>query len=158
VVAQKRIRLFRHAKKPADSEDPTLTPEGGERPKWFAQIWPTRYSMIDADFAGTASGRIEGQIQALFCRYQAVGGFEYTSDFRIGPRKGSKTVGIMPGDSRTLWFEDNTLSLEDAKTVGIAGDFVKKYRPFAPQWAGRRCYRPASPKPLPNSRSPSASQ
>src|SRR5262249_35750046 len=32
---------------------------------------------------GAASGRIEGQIQALFYRYKTVGGFEYTTDFLI---------------------------------------------------------------------------
>ncbi len=91
---------------------------------------------------GAASGRIEGQIQALFYRYKTVGGVEYTTDFLIGPRQGAKTVGTMPGDSGTVWFEDNTLSLEDAKKLGTAGDFVKKYRPFALQWGGQSLLSP----------------
>ena len=37
---------------------------------------------------GAASGEMLGEIQALFYRYKAIGGFEYVSDALIGPRDG----------------------------------------------------------------------
>jgi hypothetical protein len=84
-------------------------------------------------FGGT-SGVMEGEIQALFFRYQSLGGFDEATDLLIGPRKdsvaadppgvhGSLKKGAAsrnranggpseqipftrPGDSGTLWFYD----------------------------------------------------
>jgi broad specificity phosphatase PhoE len=54
-MALKQVLLFRHAEKPADSEDPTLTPQGTERAKRLAQMLPARYGAIDAVYAAAAS-------------------------------------------------------------------------------------------------------
>jgi hypothetical protein len=46
-------------------------------------------------------------------------------------------VGTLPGDSGTIWFEDNQASLEEAREKGTAGRQAKKYRPFGVQWGGQ---------------------
>src|SRR6185369_6620802 len=83
-------------------------------------------------FGGT-SGVMEGEVQALFFRYQSLGGFDEATDLLIGPRKDSVAAdppGVhgrkrtaaarngsnggpreqipftRPGDSGTLWFYD----------------------------------------------------
>lgn len=53
---------------------------------------------------GAASGDMRGEIAALFYRFKSVGGFEYVSDFLIGPREGSTSLGTHPGDSGTVWL------------------------------------------------------
>jgi hypothetical protein len=51
---------------------------------------------------GAASGRLEGQIQAMFYRYKSVGGYDYVSDFLIAPF--TKSAGqTRRGDSGTVW-------------------------------------------------------
>ena len=50
---------------------------------------------------------MQGRIEALFYRYKSVGGFEYVSDFLIGPRDGDTGFGTHPGDSGTVWVMDN---------------------------------------------------
>lgn len=78
---------------------------------------------------GGASGVIEGEIQALFFRYQSLGGFDYVTDLLIGARRPGESDGdargngravkskdprrphgpsvlTHPGDSGTLWFYD----------------------------------------------------
>ena len=86
---------------------------------------------------GAASGKIRGQLLALFYRYKSVGGAEYVSDFLIAPREGAATVGTKPGDSGTIWFEDDGLTFEEAKEKGRAGKRAKMLRPFAIQWGSQ---------------------
>jgi hypothetical protein len=70
---------------------------------------------------GCVSGVMRGAIQALFYRYQALGGFEYISDFLIGPRKDGPEFGTHPGDSGTLWALERK---------------GERPRPIALQWGG----------------------
>jgi hypothetical protein len=53
---------------------------------------------------GAASREMTGEIAALFYRFKSVGGFEYVSDFLIGPRDGQESLGTHPGDSGTIWL------------------------------------------------------
>ena len=53
---------------------------------------------------GAASREMHGEIAALFYRFKSVGGFEYVSDFLIGPRGGAISLGTHPGDSGTVWL------------------------------------------------------
>ena len=85
---------------------------------------------------GCASREIFGAIHALFYRYKSLNGFEYLSEFLIGPRKSFKekagTKGAAkavsqkfdtnPGDSGTLWL------LETGDERGLM--------PLALQWGG----------------------
>lgn len=50
---------------------------------------------------GSVSGRMEGEIQALFYRYKSVGGYEYLSDFLVGP-SAEKEFALNHGDSGTV--------------------------------------------------------
>ena len=52
---------------------------------------------------GCASREIRGEIHGLFYRYKSVGGFEYVSDFLIGPKAGVP-FQTGPGDSGTLYL------------------------------------------------------
>jgi hypothetical protein len=52
---------------------------------------------------GAVSGKMEGEIVALFYRYKSVGGTEFVSDFLISGR-GGKDLQTHPGDSGTLWL------------------------------------------------------
>src|SRR5262249_18037202 len=52
---------------------------------------------------GAVSGRLEGEIVALFYRYKSVGGTEFVTDFLISGRGGSD-LKSHPGDSGTLWL------------------------------------------------------
>jgi len=71
---------------------------------------------------GCASGRLQGQISALFYRYQSVGGLEYVADFLIGSRGGEPLL-TRPGDSGTAWVLDT-----DSPAQGRM--------PLAVQWGG----------------------
>ena len=55
---------------------------------------------------GAASKDMRGEIAALFYRFKSVGGFEYVSDFLIGPRSDAQSLGTHPGDSGTVWLLD----------------------------------------------------
>ena len=70
---------------------------------------------------GAASRLMHGQIHALFYRFKEVGGFEYVTDFLIGPSK-EKPFSTHPGDSGTLWL------LDQEEEAGP--------RPIAVQWGG----------------------
>jgi hypothetical protein len=56
---------------------------------------------------GAASKAMHGEIAALFYRFKSVGGFEYVSDFLIGPRNDEDSLGTHPGDSGTVWLVDD---------------------------------------------------
>lgn len=125
----------------------------GDVTRWTAQvygigqlgpIWDLHTNSFNLDMigcpvvaSGAASGRIEGQIQALFFRHKTIGGTDYVSDFLVGPREGQQSVGTKHGDSGTIWFEDNNLTFEEAKAQQKAGKRAKLYRPFAMQWGAQ---------------------
>ena len=113
-------------------------------PIWDLHVDSFNLDIIGRDVTayGAASGRINGQIRALFYRYKTVGGFEYVADFLIGPRVGETTVGTLPGDSGTIWCEDTLLDFDQAKAKGQAGNKAKKLRPFAIQWGGQSLLSP----------------
>ena len=52
---------------------------------------------------GAVSGRMYGELLALFYRYESVGGKDYVSDFLICGRDG-KDLKVHHGDSGTLWL------------------------------------------------------
>ena len=89
---------------------------------------------------GAASGLMHGEIHGLFYRYKSRGGFEYVSDFFIGPssrgagRQGRFTT--QPGDSGTLWL------LEPPEDVGKPekDPAPPLWRPLAVQWGANRLY------------------
>jgi hypothetical protein len=107
-------------------------------------------------FGGT-SGVIEGEIRALFFRYEVVGGYENVTDVLIGPRRGDDRVGnrqakiehpfTRPGDSGTLWFydppskprpNDGNEDLRIDKECAESGLRTRRLRPVAMQWGGQR--------------------
>ena len=71
---------------------------------------------------GCSSGPMKGAVKALFYRYKSLGGFEYVSDFLIGPRREDDDLSTHPGDSGTLW-------LLESKYEGLM--------PIAVQWGGQ---------------------
>lgn len=72
---------------------------------------------------GAASREMRGELAALFFRFKSVGGFEYVSDFLIGPRNNADSLGTHPGDSGTVWL----LDLPDGA----------RPMPLALQWGGQ---------------------
>jgi hypothetical protein len=106
---------------------------------------------------GGASGVIEGEVRALFFRYEVVGGQEHVTDMLIGPRRNDDNAKIKnpkieppltrPGDSGTLWFYDPPSkpragdANEDLGTspeLTEAGLHARRLRPLAMQWGGQR--------------------
>ncbi len=105
-------------------------------------------------FGGT-SGVVEGEIRALFYRYESLGGHERVTDVLIGPRKPeqNKLVSARPftarGDSGTLWFYDpprkGKASHEDFDGTEMPpemGERARRLRPIAMQWGGERVRQP----------------
>jgi hypothetical protein len=102
---------------------------------------------------GSASGVAEGEIRALFFRYQSLGGFDFATDLLIGPRRPRdderpRAVPLTrPGDSGTLWFYDPPRQAPEdpgAEDVGERdlpperGARARRLRPLAMQWGGQR--------------------
>ncbi len=105
-------------------------------------------------FGGT-SGVIEGEIRALFYRHESLGGYEYTTDVLIGPRKPNQDKQVSarpftaPGDSGTLWFYDpptkEAAGHEDFDNTEVPperGERARRLRPIAMQWGGSRVLYP----------------
>lgn len=97
-------------------------------------------------FGGT-SGVIAGEIQALFFRYESLGGFDYATDVLIGPRTGANENTLVPftrpGDSGTLWFYDppertQNETQDDEDLAPERGARARRLRPVAMQWGGQR--------------------
>ena len=113
-------------------------------------------------FGGT-SGVLEGEIRALFFRYESLGGVDHTTDVLIGPRvpdpgdkrehtvapstlrpgKRSRPPFTRPGDSGTLWFYDPPQEGTEHGDVGghappERGVRARRLRPVAMQWGGQR--------------------
>jgi hypothetical protein len=116
----------------------------------LADVTPARLSLslVGARVVGVgaSSGRMEGEITALLYRYKAVGGFEYLSDFLIGPRVGSsEEVGrdrskeaellTRPGDSGTLWMLDPVNP--HATPSRLHDESPPEYRPIGVQWGAQ---------------------
>lgn len=119
-------------------------------------------------FGGT-SGVLEGEIKALFFRYQSLGDYDYVSDVLIGarraaarPRRGASvdprqpsdpSTQTHPGDSGTLWFYDPPRRPRPP-TSGPAlpmdpperPDRARRLRPLAMQWGGQRVALPSGEK------------
>ncbi|HEV7746000.1 MAG TPA: hypothetical protein VGO56_13455 [Pyrinomonadaceae bacterium] len=106
-------------------------------------------------FGGT-SGVIEGEIQALFFRYESLGGFDYATDVLIGPQAKSNHKNerraappfTRPGDSGTIWFydpppvadteDDDDSDDHDKQAPEDRGLRARRLRPIAMQWGGQR--------------------
>lgn len=102
---------------------------------------------------GAATGRLEGQIKALFYRYRSVGGYDYVADFLIGPpeqrEEGPSDVPsewpqTRGGDSGAVWHL--VVPPEPSRPQGARGKKLEKataapaapvYRPLAVQWGGQ---------------------
>ena len=106
---------------------------------------------------GATSGVAEGEIFALFFRYQSLGGFDYASDVLIGPRADAKSAGAppltRPGDSGALWFYDPPRSSAEPEDPDDLGERelpaerrenarARRLRPVAMQWGGQRVLMP----------------
>ena len=99
---------------------------------------------------------MEGQIHALFFRYQSLGGFDQATDLLIGPRRhethGFEVTPITrPGDSGALWFYDPPERdvVQDPHDDLGRGQMVpdrpiraRRLRPIAMQWGGERLRNP----------------
>jgi hypothetical protein len=99
---------------------------------------------------GASSGQwIRGEIHALFYRYKSKGGFEYVSDFFIGPRTPTSEdpsppdFVTLPGDSGTLWL----LEPVGDKNYSDGAQAPNLLRPFAIQWGANRLYSGLSRQP-----------
>jgi hypothetical protein len=99
---------------------------------------------------GGVSGVIEGEIRALFFRYESLGGIDRVTDVLIGPKTEKKRQRApeqapftRPGDSGTLWFYDPPTSGDVNPDVGgqlppARGARARRLRPIAMQWGGER--------------------
>ncbi|HEY6803054.1 MAG TPA: hypothetical protein VI306_05680 [Pyrinomonadaceae bacterium] len=70
---------------------------------------------------GAGSGAIEGQILALFYRYQALGGYDYVADLLIGPREGGPEFRTRAGDSGSVFFYDHISAAARASASSARG-------------------------------------
>jgi hypothetical protein len=89
--------------------------------------------------SGAASGKLTGEIHALFYRYKSIGGFDYIADLLIGPRTGQEALPTRHGDSGTMWFYDPppaTEPLESDRHETRQGAQARRLRPLALQWGG----------------------
>lgn len=109
--------------------------------------------LIDAPVvaSGAASGRLDGQIKALFYRYKSIGGYDYVADFLIAPQqlrpdgkaiRSVKSSQTQPGDSGAVWHlvsqpdadaarqPDSRSKLKDKKIEPVL-------RPLAIEWGGQ---------------------
>jgi hypothetical protein len=111
---------------------------------------------------GGVSGVIEGEIKALFFRYQSQGDYDYVSDVLIGPRTapassapltaGTPRAETHPGDSGTVWFYDPPSRPrppgrgKGPQPVRLdpppRGSRARRLRPIAMQWGGQRVLLP----------------
>lgn len=85
---------------------------------------------------GGASGKLEGEIHALFYRYRTLGGMDEVTDFLIGPAANGKAYETRPGDSGTVWFAEAD---EIGRRLGRQSPTSdRSLRPLAIQWGGHR--------------------
>ena len=114
---------------------------------------------------GGSTGVVEGEIRALFFRYESVGGYEHATDVLIGPRRNDNHARIKnppvehpfthPGDSGTLWFydppshprpDDQADADFGPPPVAERGLRARRLRPIAMQWGGQRVALPDGTK------------
>ncbi len=123
---------------------------------WSAQVWGIgeigdiwdlnvdtfRLDVINRPVVafGSVSGPMRGRILGLFYRYKTVGGMEYVTDFVIGPRGPDAPLNNYPGDSGTLWFDDDEDSPKNARGA-------RRLRPFALEWGGQVLLAPGGRMP-----------
>lgn len=100
---------------------------------WDLNVGSFRLDIIDCPLIafGAASGLMKGRILGLFYRYKTIGGTEYVSDFVIAPRDEGEPLNNFPGDSGTLWFEDDSKAQRNASGARIL-------RPVALEWGGQQ--------------------
>ena len=82
---------------------------------------------VNVEAHGAVSGKLEGEIAALFYRYKSIGGYEYISDFLIGPRHDQSSLKTKHGDSGTIWAIPPHSPANDKD----------EYMPVAIQWGQR---------------------
>jgi hypothetical protein len=110
---------------------------------WDLNVGTFRLDIIDCPLIafGATSGLMKGRILGLFYRYKTIGGIEYVSDFVVGPRYDGKPLNNYPGDSGTIWFED------DPKAPTNEGG-ARILRPVALEWGGQELLAPNGKVPL----------
>jgi hypothetical protein len=107
---------------------------------------------------GAASGVMEGDIRALFFRYQSLGGHDLATDLLIAPRRAQREHRsrrpapplTRPGDSGAVWFYDPPHRTEAETDPELAvgdqapdrGARARRLRPVAMQWGGERLVMP----------------
>ena len=104
---------------------------------------------------GGASGVAEGEIRALFFRFESVGGYDFATDVLIAARRDQRsTVAARPltapGDSGTLWFYDPPKNPPPPTPDNPVrehqpperGEHARRLRPVALQWGGQRLVLP----------------
>jgi len=104
-------------------------------------------------FGGYSGRPVEGEIKALFYRFQSLGQYDYSTDVLIGPRSttGNKQKELIspftqPGDSGMLWFYDPQESKQEfhdddlgrKKELPVPGTRARRFIPVAMQWGGGR--------------------
>jgi hypothetical protein len=98
---------------------------------------------------GATSAISEGQICALFFRYESLNGYEYVTELLIGPRPGATEVKrpiTRPGDSGALWFYDPPAQpapqashdFDNIHAQTEQGEGAPRLRPVVMQWGGQR--------------------
>lgn len=106
---------------------------------WDLNVDTFRLDLIDCPLIafGSVSGVMKGRIFGLFYRYKSVGGTDYVTDLLIGPRDGQTPLNNYPGDSGTLWFEDNSSAPKNANGA-------RRLRPVALEWGGQVLLAPGT--------------
>ncbi|MDQ0563230.1 hypothetical protein QO004_005039 [Rhizobium mesoamericanum] len=106
---------------------------------WDLNVDTFRLDLINCPLVafGAMSGLMKGRILGLFYRYKSVGGTDYVTDLVVGPRDRDTPLNNYPGDSGTVWFED------DAKAP-VNGNGARKLRPVALEWGGQVLLAPGA--------------
>lgn len=106
---------------------------------WDLNVDTFNLDVIDCPVSafGAASGKMTGRILGLFYRYKSVGGYDYVTDFLVGPRDAETPVNNIPGNSGTIWFEDDP-------TAPVNQNEARRLRPFGLEWGGQVLLAPGS--------------
>jgi len=114
-------------------------------PVWDLNVGTFRLDIIGCPLIafGSASGLMKGRIFGLFYRYKTVGGIEYVSDLVIGPRDVKTPLNNYPGDSGTIWFED-----DHDPDVQRNENGARILRPVALEWGGQELLAPNGKVPV----------
>ena len=106
---------------------------------WDLNVNTFRLDMIGCPLTafGSVSGTMKGRVLGLFYRYKSVGGIDYATDFVIAPRDPETPLNNYPGDSGTIWFEDDP----DAPTNANG---TRRLRRVALEWGGQALLAPGA--------------